>query len=79
MESENNILELRNIVKRYPGVLALDAVSMNVKAGAVHGLVGENGAGNPPLLRCLLVPIAQTLERSSLMDNPFPPLPLIRR
>ncbi len=38
MESENNLLELRNIVKRYPGVLALDDVSMHVKAGEVDSM-----------------------------------------
>ena len=53
MESENNILELRNIVKRYPGVLALDDVSMRVEAGVVHGLVGENGAGKSTLIKVL--------------------------
>lgn len=53
MESENNLLELRNIIKRYPGVLALDDVSMHVKAGEVHGLVGENGAGKSTLIKVL--------------------------
>lgn len=53
MQSENNILELRNIVKRYPGVLALDDVSMRVEAGVVHGLVGENGAGKSTLIKVL--------------------------
>lgn len=53
MESENNLLELRNIIKRYPGVLALDEVSMHVKAGEVHGLVGENGAGKSTLIKVL--------------------------
>ena len=53
MESENNLLELRNIVKRYPGVLALDDVSMHVKSGEVHGLVGENGAGKSTLIKVL--------------------------
>jgi len=53
VQSENNILELRNIVKRYPGVLALDDVSMRVEAGVVHGLVGENGAGKSTLIKVL--------------------------
>ena len=42
---ENYALELRNITKTYPGVVALDKVSLGLKKGEVHALVGENGAG----------------------------------
>lgn len=48
-----HLLELRKISKRYPGVLALDEVSMNVRQGEVHGLVGENGAGKSTLIKVL--------------------------
>jgi ribose transport system ATP-binding protein len=41
------------ITKRYPGVLALDEVSMDVRVGEVHGLVGENGAGKSTLIKVL--------------------------
>jgi ribose transport system ATP-binding protein len=41
------------ITKRYPGVLALDEVSMAVRVGEVHGLVGENGAGKSTLIKVL--------------------------
>lgn len=53
MKETTRILELRNITKRYPGVLALNAVTMHVDSGEVHGLVGENGAGKSTLIKVL--------------------------
>jgi ribose transport system ATP-binding protein len=47
------ILEMRDIVKQYPGVLALDKVSINLKPGEVHCIVGENGAGKSTLMKIL--------------------------
>ncbi len=44
-------LALHGIGKRYPGVVALDDVSMTVAAGSVHGLVGENGAGKSTIVK----------------------------
>lgn len=41
----NNILCLSHITKRYPGVTALEDVSMEIREGEIHALVGENGAG----------------------------------
>ena len=46
-------LLLDNITVRFPGVLALDAVSLGVRTGEVHGLMGENGAGKSTLLKVL--------------------------
>ncbi len=49
----NDILEMRNIVKEFPGVKALNNVSFRVKQGEIHCLVGENGAGKSTLMKVL--------------------------
>lgn len=46
-----NILELRNITKKYPGVIALNDVSIEFVKGEAHALVGENGAGKSTLIK----------------------------
>jgi len=47
------ILEMRNIVKEFPGVRALDGVTFQVRRGEIHALVGENGAGKSTLMKVL--------------------------
>ncbi|NLB90000.1 MAG: sugar ABC transporter ATP-binding protein, partial [Clostridiales bacterium] len=50
---EEYVLEMNNITKEFPGVVALDKVSLKVRPGTVHALMGENGAGKSTLMKCL--------------------------
>lgn len=53
MNEKEFILELNNISKSFPGVKALDDVTLKVRPGTVHALMGENGAGKSTLMKCL--------------------------
>ena len=52
-ESITNIIEMRNIVKRFPAVLANAGVDLDLRQGEIHALLGENGAGKTTLMNIL--------------------------
>lgn len=64
----NYILTLKNITKEFPGVKALDDVTINIERGTIHGLVGENGAGKSTLIK-VLAGIYQTNKGEIILDG----------
>ena len=53
MDDHLNVVELRGISKRFPGVLANDRVDFTLRSGEIHALLGENGAGKSTLVNIL--------------------------
>lgn len=48
------VLELKGIVKSFPGVKALKGVNLQLRSGTVHAIMGENGAGKSTLMKCII-------------------------
>ncbi len=64
------LLEMKNIVKEFPGVRALDGVSFTLETGEFHSLVGENGAGKSTLMKVLSAVYPHgTYEGDILIDD----------
>ena len=53
MQKKEVIIEMKKIVKYFPGILANDHIDFDVKAGEIHALLGENGAGKTTLMNIL--------------------------
>lgn len=63
------VLSLKNITKKYPGVTALDHMSIDFYAGEVHALLGENGAGKSTLIKTIAGAITPTSGTIELEDG----------
>lgn len=67
------LLELKGITKRFPGVLALDNVDFTLRRGEVHALMGENGAGKSTLIKVISGVHSQDQGTVGLDGNPIRP------
>ena len=73
MESTENVLEIRELAKDFPGVRAVDNVSFDIKRNTVHCLVGENGAGKSTLIKILTGVYERTDGRILLNGEEYNP------
>lgn len=76
-----NMLELHALTKQFPGVVAIDHVDLDVRAGEVHILVGENGAGKSSLVKVvcgIYMPDGGTMAYQGAPYAPQSPLDAIR-
>ncbi|MCL2864138.1 MAG: sugar ABC transporter ATP-binding protein [Lachnospiraceae bacterium] len=67
----NYVLELQNITKKYPGVTALNDVSMRVKKGEILALIGENGAGKSTLIKTCSGAVIPTSGKIIVNDKEY--------
>lgn len=83
--SDEYILELKDIVKLFPGVRALDGMAIKIRLGAVHVICGENGAGtfcclsrNPAeVCRCRAGSVRSHVGRYGVQTSPIPLIDII--
>ena len=73
MKATENVLEIRELVKDFPGVRAVNNVSFDIKRNTVHCLVGENGAGKSTLIKILTGAYTRTSGRILLNGEEYEP------
>ena len=66
------VLEVRNLVKEFPGVKALQGVDLDVLAAEVHCLLGPNGAGKSTLIKCVSGAVEPTSGEILFLGEPLP-------
>ncbi|MDR1922562.1 MAG: sugar ABC transporter ATP-binding protein [Candidatus Adiutrix sp.] len=71
MGNKQSALKLSNISKIYPGVIALRDINLDVEKGAVHGLIGKNGAGKSSLVNIISGVIVPTEGEIQVADRTF--------
>ena len=65
------MLELRNVSKRFSGIVAVDNVSFSARAGEITGYLGPNGSGKSTTMKMITALIEMTRAKSSSMGNGF--------
>jgi ribose transport system ATP-binding protein len=73
MEPTENVLEIKDLVKDFPGVRAVDNVSFDIKRNTIHCLVGENGAGKSTLIKILTGAYTRTSGQILLNGEEYSP------
>jgi ribose transport system ATP-binding protein len=73
MELTENVLEIRDLVKDFPGVRAVNNVSFDIKRNTIHCLVGENGAGKSTLIKILTGAYTRSSGRILLNGEEYSP------
>ena len=71
-EADSPLLEVRGLVKDYPGVRALGGVDLSVTSGQVHCLIGQNGAGKSTLIKCVSGLVEPTAGEVLFEGAPLP-------
>lgn len=69
--SEEYVLELEHIRKEYPGVVALNDVTLQLRRGEILGLIGENGAGKSTLIKCCSGAVVPTSGKIKINGKVF--------